>query len=91
VSRFQRNRDAVEAQRARALELFYDLVFVFRDPTLGALALFAAGLATDPDTLMMLEHTVMFPGMLAAMLLRRDEYITRRHARREQVASWQGR
>jgi low temperature requirement protein LtrA len=29
VSRFQRNRDAGEAQRATALELFYDLVFVF--------------------------------------------------------------
>jgi low temperature requirement protein LtrA len=29
VSRLQRNRDAGEAQRATALELFYDLVFVF--------------------------------------------------------------
>jgi low temperature requirement protein LtrA len=29
ASRFQRNRDAGEAQRATALELFYDLVFVF--------------------------------------------------------------
>jgi low temperature requirement protein LtrA len=29
VSRFQRNRDAGEAQRATTLELFYDLVFVF--------------------------------------------------------------
>jgi low temperature requirement protein LtrA len=29
VSRFQRNRDVGEAQRATALELFYDLVFVF--------------------------------------------------------------
>jgi low temperature requirement protein LtrA len=29
VRRFQRNRDAGEAQRATALELFYDLVFVF--------------------------------------------------------------
>ena len=29
MSRFQRNRDAGEAQRATALELFYDLVFVF--------------------------------------------------------------
>jgi low temperature requirement protein LtrA len=29
VSRFQRNRDAGEGQRATALELFYDLVFVF--------------------------------------------------------------
>jgi low temperature requirement protein LtrA len=29
VSRFQRSRDAGEAQRATTLELFYDLVFVF--------------------------------------------------------------
>jgi low temperature requirement protein LtrA len=29
VSRFQRNRDAGEGQRATTLELFYDLVFVF--------------------------------------------------------------
>jgi low temperature requirement protein LtrA len=29
MSRFQRNRDAGEAQRATTLELFYDLVFVF--------------------------------------------------------------
>jgi low temperature requirement protein LtrA len=29
VSRFQRNRDAGEEQRATTLELFYDLVFVF--------------------------------------------------------------
>ena len=29
MSRFQRNRDVGEAQRATALELFYDLVFVF--------------------------------------------------------------
>ena len=29
MSRFQRDRDAGEEQRATTLELFYDLVFVF--------------------------------------------------------------
>jgi hypothetical protein len=56
-------------------------------PTLGALALLAAGLVTDADTLLMLEHTAMLPSMLAAMLLRRYEYTAQRHGRREQVAT----
>jgi hypothetical protein len=43
-------------------------------PTFGVMALLWAGLVTDFGTLMGLEHVVMLPSMLVAMLLRRDEY-----------------
>jgi hypothetical protein len=43
-------------------------------PALGALALLATDLVTDSGSLMALEHSVMFPAMLVAMLLRRSEY-----------------
>jgi cytochrome bd-type quinol oxidase subunit 2 len=43
-------------------------------PTVGVVGLLGAGLVTDIGTLLMIEHVVMFPAMLAAMLLRRDEY-----------------
>ncbi|WP_354701639.1 hypothetical protein DSM112329_01965 [Paraconexibacter sp. AEG42_29] len=49
-------------------------------PTLGVLALLAAGAVTDYTTLMMAEHTVMFPAMLGVMLARPDEY-AHRHPR----------
>ena len=48
-------------------------------PAAGALALLATGVFTDAHTLVMLEHTVMFPTMLVAMLLRRDEYAGHDH------------
>jgi hypothetical protein len=48
-------------------------------PTFGVIALLWGGVVEDFDTLMMLEHVVMLPAMLVAMLLRRDEY-TRGHA-----------
>jgi hypothetical protein len=48
-------------------------------PTLGAIALLAGGLVEDGDTLMAIQHVVMFPAMLVAMLLRRDEYAGHRH------------
>jgi len=48
-------------------------------PAAGALALLGAGVVTDSHTLVMLEHTVMFPTMLVAMLLRRDEYAGHDH------------
>jgi hypothetical protein len=48
-------------------------------PTAGALTLLGAGVVTDADTLVMLDHTVMFPAMLVAMLLRRDEYTGHDH------------
>jgi hypothetical protein len=43
-------------------------------PTFGVIALLAAGVVEGMGSLMMLEHVVMLPSMLVAMLLRRDEY-----------------
>ena len=43
-------------------------------PTFGVIALMAGGLVTEFMTLMSLEHVVMLPSMLVAMLLRRAEY-----------------
>lgn len=43
-------------------------------PTLAIIGLLAAGTLTDFMSLMMLEHVVMLPSMLAVMLLRWDEY-----------------
>jgi hypothetical protein len=43
-------------------------------PTAGVIALLWAGLVADIGTLLALEHVVMLPAMLVAMLLRRDEY-----------------
>jgi hypothetical protein len=53
-------------------------------PTVAAIALLAAGLMTDFGTLMVVEHIAMLLGMLAAMLLRLDEYTHHHgHARAE--------
>jgi hypothetical protein len=43
-------------------------------PTLGVLALLWSGLIGDLGTLLLIEHVVMLPSMLVAMLLRREEY-----------------
>src|SRR3712207_2996464 len=43
-------------------------------PTFAVIALLAAGAVTDFGTLMAIEHMAMIPSMLAAMLLRYDEY-----------------
>lgn len=43
-------------------------------PTAGVIALLAAGLVSDIGTLLIIEHVVMLPSMLVAMLLRREEY-----------------
>jgi hypothetical protein len=43
-------------------------------PTAGVIALPWAGLVEDIGTLLAIEHVVMLPAMLVAMLLRRDEY-----------------
>jgi hypothetical protein len=43
-------------------------------PTLGVLALLWTGLLPDLGTLLLIEHVVMLPSMLVAMLLRREEY-----------------
>jgi hypothetical protein len=43
-------------------------------PTFGVIALLAAGSVTDIGALMTIQHLAMLPAMLAAMLLRVDEY-----------------
>jgi hypothetical protein len=48
-------------------------------PTLVAVGLLGAGLVGDIGTLLVVEHVAMLLGMLAAMLLRLDEY-THQHA-----------
>jgi hypothetical protein len=49
-------------------------------PTFAALALHSGGLVEDLGALMTLEHVAMLLSMLAAMLLRRDEYSGHHHA-----------
>jgi hypothetical protein len=43
-------------------------------PTFGVIGVMGAGVVDDFMTLMSVEHVVMLPSMLVAMLLRRDEY-----------------
>ena len=43
-------------------------------PTAGVIGMRGAGLVDDVGTLLMIEHVVMLPSMLVAMLLRRGEY-----------------
>jgi hypothetical protein len=58
-------------------------------PTLGVLALLWSGLVGDVGTLLVIEHVVMLPSMLVAMVLRRDGYTGGVHHRavREQVTA----
>jgi hypothetical protein len=56
-------------------------------PTFGVVALLASGLVEDSATLLAIEHAVMLPAMLIAMLLRRDEYTSAHgHSLHESVA-----
>jgi hypothetical protein len=48
-------------------------------PSVAVVGLLAAGAVTDTGTLLAVQHIVMFPAMLAVMLLRPDEY-THAHA-----------
>ena len=48
-------------------------------PGIGVIGLLAAGVITDVGDLIVLEHVVMLPSMLAVMLLRRDEYTSHAH------------
>jgi hypothetical protein len=50
-------------------------------PTAGVIGLLWSGLVTDIGSLLAIEHVVMLPAMLAAMLLRRDEYSGHMHHR----------
>ncbi len=58
-------------------------------PTAGVIGLLAAGLIVDVGTLLTIEHVVMLPNMLVAMLLRREEYShgTHRHERAPTAAT----
>jgi hypothetical protein len=51
-----------------------DMTAAMAFPTLGVLALLWSGLVGDVGTLLVIEHVVMLPSMLVAMVLRRDEY-----------------
>jgi hypothetical protein len=48
-------------------------------PTLGVLALLCSGAAEDVGALLVIEHVVLLPAMLVAMLLRRDESTGHHH------------
>jgi len=43
-------------------------------PSLAAIGLLWAGIETDIDVLLEIQHVAMFPSMLGVMLLRRHEY-----------------
>jgi hypothetical protein len=58
-----------------------DMTAAMLVPTAGILALLWSGVMTDVGMLLMIEHTVMPPLMLVAMLLRRDEYTGAAHHR----------
>ncbi len=48
-------------------------------PGIGVIALLWAGAVEDIGMLLVIEHVVMLPSMLVAMLLRRDEYTGHHH------------
>jgi hypothetical protein len=73
--------------RGHAWRLCTEMAAAMLIPAAAMLGLLRAGLVTDGGTLMLLEHAVMLPAMLAAMLLRRDEYSGHaRHNHRPQPA-----
>lgn len=55
-------------------------------PTLGVIALLAAGLVEDIGALLVIEHVVMLLGMFAVMALRPDEYAGHRHGHQPATA-----
>jgi hypothetical protein len=55
-------------------------------PTGGVIVFLGAGLLDDVGTLLAIEHVVMLPSMLVAMLLRREEY-SHAHGRSRQPAA----
>ena len=50
-------------------------------PTAGVIAVLGVGLVDDIGTLLAIEHVVMLPSMLVAMLVRREEYSGGAHRR----------
>jgi hypothetical protein len=73
--------------RGHGWQLCAEMAAAMLIPTAAALGLLWASLVTDGGTLMLLQHALMLPGMLAAMLLRRDEYNDRHHHHRPQPAT----
>lgn len=72
--------------RGHAWRLCNEMAAAMLIPTAGTLALLAGGLVTGADELLMLEHTVMLPSMLVAMLLRREEYTGHPHGHAQVAA-----
>jgi hypothetical protein len=66
-----------------------DMAIAMSIPTFGVIALLGAGWLDDIGTLLVIEHVVMLPSMLLAMLLRRDEYTgaVHGHHRQQRVAA----
>ena len=52
-------------------------------PAAGVLVLLGADLVTGTGLLLIIEHAVMLPAMLVAMLLRREEYSGPHHSRQQ--------
>jgi hypothetical protein len=75
--------------RGHAWSACSDMTAAMVIPTLGVLALLGSGLVEDVGTLLVIEHVVMLPSMLVAMLLRRNEYTggVHDHRVREQVTA----
>jgi hypothetical protein len=66
--------------RGHAWAACADMTAAMVIPTLSVLALLWSGLIRDLGTLLVIEHAVMLPSMLVAMLLRRDEYTAGVHS-----------
>ena len=60
--------------RGHAIAANRDMALSMILPTLLTVSLLGTGAVTDIGTLLLIQHLVMFPAMLAAMLLRRQEY-----------------
>ncbi len=56
-------------------------------PTAGVIALLGTGLVAEIGTLLAIEHVVMLPSMLVAMLLRREEYSHGAHSHQHSAAT----
>jgi hypothetical protein len=60
--------------RGHAWSISSEMAAAMLIPTAGVIALLASGVAEDIGAQLLVEHVVMLPAMLVAMLLRRDEY-----------------
>jgi hypothetical protein len=66
--------------RGHAAAPIWEMTAAMFVPSFAAIALLAGGIASDHGTLMAIQHAGMFAAMLAAMLLRVDEYAGHTHA-----------